>query len=162
MSLDHRYLAETYDTSHKLLPKDPPTRAKVREWLHAGEGTFMVHAMAILYARWRLPESAQSVLPELEDGLSNNVKNDFKWLEDTLVKYKKSGDAYIVGNELTAADVMLGFTVEFLMERKLGVKGWGSGQYPEVEAWFKRVTQRPAYKKAVEKTGYTLDGDFRK
>ena len=41
------YLCETYDTSGKLLPKEPRARAKVREWMAAAEGTFMIHGLAV-------------------------------------------------------------------------------------------------------------------
>lgn len=48
-----RYLLEQYDTNSKLLPpkSNPVDRYKAYEWVHAAEGTFMLHALAILYAR---------------------------------------------------------------------------------------------------------------
>jgi glutathione S-transferase len=162
LTLQTRYIIETYDTQNKFLPKDAQTRAKVREWIHAAEGTFMLHALAILYARWRLPESVRDALPEMDTNLSPNMINDMNWLEGELKAQKGKGSDFIVGKELTAADIMMGFTIEFIMERKLGVKGLGEGRWKEVEAWWGRVRQRQAYKKAVERTGYTLDGDFKK
>ena len=36
-----------YDKSNRLIPKDVKSRAKVREWMAAAEGTFMVHALAV-------------------------------------------------------------------------------------------------------------------
>lgn len=63
--------------------KDEAVRNKVRMWIHAAEGTFMVHCLAITYARWFAPESVQKSgeLKELEKGLAINVGKDLdcKW-----------------------------------------------------------------------------------
>jgi glutathione S-transferase len=40
--------------------KDEVMRNRVRMFIHAGEGTFMVHALAITYARWFSPENVKS------------------------------------------------------------------------------------------------------
>ncbi|KAI1625326.1 glutathione S-transferase [Exophiala viscosa] len=142
------YICETYDTSCRLLPKEPAARAKVREWMSAAEGTFMIHGLAILYARWSLPEPAKEYLPEMEKGLSTNVHNDFDWFESEL-----EGKEYLVGKTVTAADILMGFNIEFIFARKLGTEG---GDWPNVTKWLSRVQQREAYKKAVEKSGYSL------
>lgn len=130
---------------------------KALEWLHAAEGAFMLHSMAILYSRWRIPEAAKSYLPEMEKGLSTNVHNDLNWIENEL---KTNKTDFLIGNEVTIADIMMQFTIEFIFTRKLGTEG---GNWPETEKWLARTMERPAYKKAVEKTGYTLDskGQFK-
>lgn len=159
------YLIETYDTQHRLMPADAAGRAKVREWLHAAEGTFMLHSVAVVYTRWQLPEDLpdrDAVVKGVEGKLSVNVHNDFDWLEGELKAQKARGSRWLVGSGLTAADVMLQFSVQFIMERKLGVGGRGEGKWPEVEAWLARTEGEEAYKKAVKKTGYTLDGNFKK
>lgn len=88
----------------------------------------------------------------MEKALSPNVHNDFDWLEYELA-HGASGGKYLVGNDLTIADITMGFSVEFILKRKLGTEG---GNWPHVEKWFEGVTQRAAYKKAVEKSGYSL------
>jgi len=35
-------------------------------------------------------------------------------------------------------------------------------EFPEIEAWMTRTKEEAAYKKAVKKTGYTLEGNFKK
>ncbi|KAL1884008.1 hypothetical protein Daus18300_000117 [Diaporthe australafricana] len=162
------YMLETYDTGHNLLPaaaEDPAARAKVREWLYAAEGTFMLHAMAILYARWQLPDTEEiraGILPGLEEKLAVNVCNSFDWLEGELVAQRNRGSGWLVGDGLTAADIVVQFSVQFIMERRLGVGGRGEGRWKEVEAWLGRTEQDDAYLRAVQKTGYSLDGEFRK
>lgn len=89
------YLLETYDQG-KLLPADPVARSKVRQWIHAAEGTFMVHGLAILYARWKISEPAKSdgTLDKLEQGMSVSVQKDLDWLENEL---EKSKGKYLAG-----------------------------------------------------------------
>ncbi|KAK5230331.1 hypothetical protein LTR47_007747 [Exophiala xenobiotica] len=142
------YLCETYDTSSRLLPREPAARAKAREWMAAAEGTFMLHGLAILYARWRLPKAASEHLPEMEKGLSPNIHNDLNWLEGEV-----QGRQFLVSNDVTAADIMMGFSIEFIFARKLGTEG---GDWPNVRKWLEGLQQREAYRKAVEKTGYSL------
>lgn len=157
------YLLERYDDGKRsLLPGDRKRRIQVREWLYAAEGTFMLHAMAILYARWKVPAEQAGraeLLAAMEAGLAVNVGNDFAWLEGAL---QGNGSGWLVGDGLTAADIVMQFSVQFIMERKLGVGGRGEGKWPEVEKWLARTEGTESYKRAVERTGYTLDGDFKK
>ena len=148
------YLLETYDQS-KLLPADPVIRSKVRQWIHAAEGTFMVHSLAILYARWMMSEPAKSdgTLDRLEDGMSVNVQKDLDWLDNELGKSKVK---FLAGEEVTAADTMMAFSIQFIFARGLGVKSGQEGKWKRVEEWLKSCEEREAYKAAVQKTGHTL------
>jgi glutathione S-transferase len=103
------YLCEQYDHQHQYLPNDIAQRAEVKQWLHAAEGTFMVHAMAILYARWQVPEEGKGMLGGMEERMSRNVKNDLRWLEGVLNDQKDRGRRWIVGEGLTIADIQLQF-----------------------------------------------------
>ena len=138
-----------------MIPKERAARAKVREWMAACEGTFMLHALAILYARWRLPEKCKkdsSIIEEMEANLRPNVHNDLDWLEGEL---KKGGGKYLVGDSLTAADILMQFSIEFMFARGLGTQG---KEWPNINKWMKGLAQESSYKKAVEKTGYSLQG----
>lgn len=120
----------------------------------------MLHALAILYARWKIPEAAKPHLVEMEAGMSGNVQNDFNWIESALKEQKQIGNDFLVGDTLSVADIMMQFSIEFILERELGTE---RGRWPETEAWLKRTQERSAYKKAVERSGYTLDskGQFK-
>lgn len=114
----------------------------------------MLHALAILYTRWKIPEAAKPHLPEMEKNMSPNVQNDFRWIEGALKEQKAKGSGFLVGNGLSVADIMMVFSVEFIFERKLGMR---KGEWPETEAWLGRMMGRDAYKRAVGRSGYTLD-----
>ena len=106
----------------------------------------------ILYARWGLPEAHKSGLAGLEEGMSPNVRKDMDWLEAEL-KFSSSGGKYLVGDHITAADIMMHFSIQFIYARRLGIQG---GSWPLVEKWLKGLEQTESYKRAVEKTGYSL------
>lgn len=112
----------------------------------AAEGTFLIHALAILYGSGAAPEAAD----KLQTGLSGQVHRDFDWLEETL---NKNGTKFLVGNSPTAADTMLHFSVAFILKMGLGVKG---KSWPAVLKWQQACEATPAYQKAVQKTGHTL------
>ncbi|CVK96694.1 related to GTT1-glutathione S-transferase [Fusarium mangiferae] len=43
------YLIESYDPTSRLLPEEAHARAKVREWIQASEGTFMINAVPVSF-----------------------------------------------------------------------------------------------------------------
>ena len=88
--------------------------------------------------------------------MSANVQNDFNWIESALKEQKSKGNDFLVGKGLTIADVMMQFSIEFIFARKLGT-GEDVSKWTETNAWLKKTMERPAYKKAVEKSGYTLE-----
>lgn len=147
-----RYLQETYDKSNTLLPLDPSQRADVRMWVHASEGQFLLHALAITYARWgATAEVQQNGLEQMQEFMSINVKRDLRWLEETL---SKGSGRYIVGDSISLADIMMGFSVDFIFTRKLGVQDYA--EFPKIKTWLDGLLARDAYKAAVEKTGFSL------
>ena len=58
---ENRYLIEKYDRENKMMGgSDESKRNRIRTFIHAAEGTFLIHALAITYARWFSPESVKS------------------------------------------------------------------------------------------------------
>ena len=145
------YLCQKYDKEGRLMGKaDEQDRAKVLEWVHAAEGTFAIHALAILYARWMV---APEAFAAAEKGLSANVLKDLDWLDAELAK-SKSG--WLVGDGLSLADIMVQFCVEFIFARRLGLKGIGKDKWTHVREWMDKCENSRSYKAAVAQTGYTL------
>jgi glutathione S-transferase len=72
---------------------------------------------------------------------------------DAALLQSRARSCKLVGDHLTAADTMMGFSIAFILKMGLGTKG---KEWPAVNAWLANVESTPAYKKAVEKTGHTL------
>lgn len=149
------YLCDTYDKDGRMIPQQQPGRTNVQQWIHAAEGTFLLHALAITYARWFSPKRAQENgdMEELDQSLSTNVQKDLDWLNKEL-EDSKSG--FLVGETLTAADIMVHFSIQFIFARGLGVKGVDMKRWKNVANWVERCEKSDGYQKAVNKTGYTL------
>ena len=128
------------------MPSDTAARAKVRQWMFAAEGTFFVHGLAIAYGSGAAPDAAET----LQKNLSAAVHRDFDWLESEL---KKGNGKFLVGNDVTAADTMMGFTIAFILKMGLGT---GGKSWPAVEAWQKSIESTAGYERAVKKTGHKL------
>lgn len=145
------YLCETYDKEGRLLPHDPAQRVKVRQWVHASEATFALHALAILYARWGIPKDApEGTVEATEEAMSANVQNDLSWLETEL---SLAQGRFLCGEHVTAADIMMQFSAEFILIRELGTKG---KEYPNINKWLDACKETDSYKRAVKKTGHKL------
>lgn len=135
-----------------MVPENPHTRTQVQQWVHAAEGTLMMHGLPVLYVRWFAPESAKEsgAVDEMVEKLSANVQKNLDWVERTL---DASTGGFLVGNSVTAADIMVKFSIDFILARELGTQG---KKWPKIEAWIKRCEALESYKKAVEKSGHTL------
>jgi glutathione S-transferase len=108
-----------------------------QQWLHYAEGSAMLPLMLKLYVS-RLGDAGAPLWPRIESELSNHLGYVARSLQ---------GKAYLMGDELTGADVQMSF---------VGVAAGARGNraaYPNIEAWVKRFQARPAYRKAIELGG---------
>lgn len=156
-----RYLSDTFDpqnTLHLLPPPASPLRYKTLQWIHASEATFLLHALACLYVQWHQHDGdVQKTL----QGLSGNVVKDLDYLEshfrEQQQEEKEEGGRFIMGgNEPSAADIMMQFSVRFILTRELGTKGVEKGRWERVERWLELCEGTESYKRAVERTGFRL------
>jgi glutathione S-transferase len=106
-------------------------------WLHYAEGSGMP-ALIIRINVARVGEAAATALPRLDAEIALQLG----YLNDAL-----EGRSYILGEELSAADIQLSFIGE-LAAARFGIAG-----YPNIEAWVKRFQARSAYKAALAKGG---------
>lgn len=141
-----RYLCENYDKSHRLLPADQAQRIKVREWIHAAEGAFMVHCLPTVYIR----RINATVAEKLAPGLAGKVAKDLDWLETEL---KQGNGRYLVGDHVTAADTMVAFSIQFILSLGLAPK---NKKWEHIEAWLGNIESESAYQRAVARTGHKL------
>lgn len=118
-----------------LLPVDKVARAYARMWISAAEGTFLVHALAIMYGSGVAPEAAE----KLHVGLSTQVHRDFDWLEDEL---RCGASKFLLGDTVTVADTMMGFSVAFI--RKMGLRT-KQKTWPSINTWLDNIEATPTY-----------------
>ena len=107
------------------------------QWLHYAEGSAMLPFMLQLYAG-RLGEAGAPLQPRIDSELANHLG---------YVDSKLAGREFLVGDQLTAADVQMSFIGELAgFFRRLE-------PYPNLAAWINRLHARPAWGRALEKGG---------
>jgi glutathione S-transferase len=118
---------------------DPATPAydEYLQWLHYAEGSAMFPLLLNLYIS-RLGAAGAPLQPRVEAELANHLGH----FEQAL-----KGRAYLVGDTLTGADIMMSFVAE--LAEKYGL----TAPYPAIVAWLRRMQERPAYKAAVARGG---------
>lgn len=121
------------------LRPDPATPAydEYVQWLHYAEGSAMLPFMLQLYVS-RLGEAGAPLAPRIESELANHLG----YLDAAL-----RGRDYLVGDDLTGADVQMSFVGE------IAGRNGTRAAYPAIDAWIGRLHARPAYKTALERGG---------
>ncbi|MFN0185719.1 MAG: glutathione S-transferase family protein [Aquabacterium sp.] len=111
------------------------------QWLHYAEGSAMLPLMLKLYVS-RLGEAGAPLAPRIDSELANHLGHVDRSLQ---------GRDWLVGNDLTGADIQM----SFVGEAARGLRA----QYPAMDAWVRRFQQRPAYQRALQRGGpYALAG----
>jgi glutathione S-transferase len=105
------------------------------QWLHYAEGSGMLPLMLRLYTG-RLGEAAAPLKPRIDSELANHLG---------YVNSSLEGRDYLLGSELTGADIQMSFVGEAARDLRV--------QYPAMDAWVRRLQARPAYRRALERGG---------
>ena len=108
-----------------------------QQWLHYAEGSAMLPLLLKLYVT-RLGDAGAPLWPRIESEIANHLG----YVEQSL-----KGRQWLVGDQLTGADIQMSFVGEVA-----GARG-NRENYPNLDAWVKRFQARPAYKKALERGG---------
>jgi glutathione S-transferase len=131
------YLVRKYGDGRLAPAQDTREFNQYLQFLHYAEGSAMLPLMLKLYTS-RLGEGAAPLQPRIESEMQRHLGFLNKSLE---------GQDYFVGNELSGADIQLSFAVQ------MAVKFCGDDAYPNLTAFVKRIEARPAYRRAIEKSG---------
>ena len=97
----------------------------------------MLPLMLNLYVS-RLGEAGAPLHPRIESEVANHLGYLDRHLKDR---------AYLMGDAFTGADVQMSFVAEL-------AEAYGKrAAYPHLDAWIKRMHERPAYRRALDKGG---------
>jgi len=131
------YLTKKYGKG-KLWPAETaPNWVAHTHFMHFAEGSAMLPFLMALYASL-LGENAAPLRPRIESEIANHLS----YMEGVLASHD-----YFAGSEFTAADVQMSFILE-VADTSGRLK-----DFPRLAALIKRLRDRPAYKRAVEKGG---------
>jgi glutathione S-transferase len=121
------------------LQPDPATSAydDYVQWLHFAEGSAMLPLLLKLYVS-RLGDAAAPLSPRIESEIANHLG----YIDRSL-----AGRDYLLGGDLTGADIQLSFVGEVAASRG------NRSAYPNLDAWVHRFQARPAYQAALKRGG---------
>jgi glutathione S-transferase len=122
----------------RLAPKlGTEAHERYLQWLHYAEGSAMLPLMLNMYVG-RLGEAGAPLQPRIASEMANHLG---------YVDAALAGRDWLLGDELTGADIQMSF---------VGEVGHAMGQadkYPNLKAWVERFQARPAYVAALDKGG---------
>jgi glutathione S-transferase len=132
-----RYLAAKYGKG-TLWPEDPAARAQSDKWMDWCATVYWPPMREVFWGLIRTPPEKRN--PELIETSRKKAAEILNILDAAL-----ANSDYIAGKQLTIGDIPLG-TISW---RWFGIDGLKRQSLPNVEAWFKRLSQREAFKKSV-------------
>ena len=116
---------------------ETPAYDEYVQWMHYAEGSAMLPLMLNLYTT-RLGDAAAPLKPRIDGEIANHLA----YIDSAL-----KGRQFLVGDALTGADIQMSFVGEVA-----GAFG-KRAEYPNLDAWTRRLHERPAFKKALERGG---------
>jgi len=131
------YIIRHYGNGHLQPAFASPEYDDYVQWMHYAEGSAMLPLLLKLNVA-RVGEAARPIMPRIEAEIVNHLG----YIDATL----RARD-YLLGMQLTGADVQLSFVGE-LAATRLDCRA-----YPNMIAWVRRFQARPAYQAALEKGG---------
>jgi glutathione S-transferase len=128
-----RYLAARYG-GDRFWPKDPAARAPIDGWMDWHQTSLQPHFITgIFWGYYRTPET-QRDWPAIRRSV-DLCADDFRLIDSILATRP-----FLLGDTLSLADIPIGTSLyryfELDIERPL---------MPNVEAWYQRLKERPAY-----------------
>ena len=137
------YLLERYGDGRLAPQPGTPERVRYLYWMHFSEGTLMLHLVSRLYLM-RVGEAAKA----MQDRVEVMIGNELDLVEDELGR-----SSHIAGEEFSAADIQMGFPLEFAV-----FAGLATDKHAKVRDYLGRMQARPAYRRAIETGGtYAFD-----
>lgn len=137
------YIIRRHGEGRCCPPPDGHAYDEYVQWLHYAEGSaalplIMKGTVTFLGDQWR----------PLKNHVEIELDNHLGYIDQSL-----SGRDYLLGDDLTAADIQMSFVGELAALRT------DRSRFANLDAWVHRFQGRPAYARAIEKGGpYQLSG----
>ena len=141
------YILDKYGSGRLRPQAGSSDHVKYVEWMHYAEGSAMLPMLMHMYLGF-LGEGAAPLRPRVDSEIANHLS----YIANAL-----KGREFIVGQELTGADIQIVFVLEAANASGL------LKDYPALAEYLARMQARPAYKRAIEKGGpYDLGANRRR
>lgn len=130
------YILGKYGRGRLTVGPDSPDYADYLFWFHFANGTMMPDQMAGLLANFAGADNPMAGF------MQQRAERGWRLAEERLGKAP-----YLAGKTFTAADIIMGFpltTMRAFVPRDIT-------PYPNILAYLKRIGERPAYRRAMEK-----------
>ena len=131
-----RYLAATYGKD-KFWFADPKARAPTDQWLDWAGTTFQPNIIGLFVNYWRTPEAQRN--PNVIRNLQQRTEGNLRLLEAEFAKRP-----FVAGDTLSIADIASGVHMY-----RYYTMGTPFVTLPNVDAWYKRLQDRTAYREHV-------------
>lgn len=131
------YILERYGEGRLAPAIGSPARARFLQWVHFAESTAFPPVGIVVWLSLYRDDASEH--PELLADARRRATSGLDFLVEQL-----ASDAYLLGDEFSAADIMMGFTLE--AAQLLGLLG---DAYPALDAYLARLRERPAFQKAA-------------
>ncbi len=146
------YILDKYGDGRLRPEPGTPERTSYLFWFHASQGSLQP-LLTISFIFGALKERVPFFLKPIIRAVLGQAEKLF--LEPRLqalldlVESDLSASAWFAGDELTAADIVMGYCMEVAVVRG----GMTKKKYPKAHAFLERMRSRPAYKRALDKDG---------
>lgn len=148
------YILDRYPNHPLRPPVNSPQRVPYLYWLHAAQGSLMP-MLLMLFVFGRMTEKSPALLRPVIRKITEKtaqvlplprIERLLKQINDELAK-----SAYLAGDTLTAADVVMGYNLVAIESRM--VQFDLAKDFPNVAEYLQRLNARPAYQAARQKSG---------
>jgi glutathione S-transferase len=127
------YLLENFGNGRLMPQHTSADYWRYRRFMYFAEGSAMPRVLPAFFVKWQKMNTDFPYVPR--DGFVTVMQ----YLESEL-----AGRAYLAGSEFTAADIMMFYPLKLA---KFTLDGLAA--YPNVDAYYSRITDRPAFKRAL-------------
>jgi len=146
------HLADKYGGGKLFRPAGSPERFRYIYWLHYAEGSAMPPMLLKLIfdriAVMPMPFFVKPIVNRIRQGVMDafigpQIELHLDYLESELGRHR-----WFVDDEFSAADIQMSFPVETAVAR-----GGLNESRPRLMDWLRRIHERPAYGRALERGG---------